>query len=113
MSSVESRRALLEAELDRWVKLLVQHANPQRILLFGSLASGKVEEWSDIDLVIVQETPLRFLDRIREVLQLLNPRVGADILVYTPDEFEQMTRERPFMRHEVLAKGKVLYERQS
>lgn len=56
---------------------------------------------------------MRFLDRIREVLQLLNPRVGADILVYTPDEFEQMTRERPFMRYEILEKGKVLYERAS
>lgn len=61
--------------------------------------------------MIVAETDLRFLDRIKEAIQLLRPRVGADILVYTPDEFEQLCRERQFFRTEMLEKGKVLYER--
>ena len=42
--------------------------------------------------------------------RLLRPRIGLDLLVYTPDEFEQLCRERPFFRDEVLGKGKVLYE---
>ncbi|MCS6950911.1 MAG: nucleotidyltransferase domain-containing protein [Armatimonadota bacterium] len=110
-SSPDDRRALLEAELQRWVQLLIEHENPQRILLFGSLATGNIEEWSDVDLVIIQETNLRFLDRTREMLRLLNPRVSVDILVYTPEEFERLLQERPFVRHEIWEKGKVLYER--
>ncbi len=88
------RRALLETELARYVQVLREHYAPQRILLFGSLASGQVSEWSDIDLVIIKETSRKFLDRTREVMQLLKPRVGIDILVYTPDEFAQMSQER-------------------
>ena len=106
------RRTLLEAELVRYVQALCEHYAPQRILLFGSLASGQVSEWSDIDLVIIKETDRKFLDRTREVMQLLKPRVGIDILVYTPDEFAQMSQERLFVRQEIAAKGRVLYERE-
>jgi len=106
----DTRRALLEVELQRYVALLRQHYRPRKILLFGSMASGEIQEWSDLDLVIVTETDLRFLDRTREVMQLLRPQVGVDILVYTPEEFEQLSRERLFFRNEILAKGKVLYE---
>ena len=74
------------------------------------MAAGSVGQWSDLDLVIVKETPLRFLDRTKEVMQLLRPRVGVDILVYTPEEFERLSHERAFFRTEIVEKGKVLYE---
>ena len=109
--SVTRRRAVLEAELERYVQLLREQYAPQRILLFGSLISGEVKEWSDIDLVIIKETERKFLDRTREVLQLLRPQVGVDILVYTPDEFDQLVQQRAFVRDEIVGKGKVLYER--
>lgn len=105
------RRAVLEAELARYVQLLREQYAPQRILLFGSLISGEIREWSDIDLVIIKETERKFLDRTREVLQLLRPQVGVDILVYTPDEFDQLVQQRAFVRDEIVGKGKVLYER--
>jgi len=109
--SVTRRRAVLEAELARYVQLLREQYAPQRILLFGSLTSGEIREWSDIDLVIIKETERQFLDRTREVLQLLRPQVGVDILVYTPDEFDQLVQQRAFVRDEIVGKGKVLYER--
>ena len=43
-------------------------------------------------------------------MQLLRPRVGVDILVYTPAEFERLSHERAFVRNEIVGKGKVLYE---
>ena len=65
----------------------------------------------DLDMVIVKETDAPFLDRTRQVLALLRPRVGLDVLVYTPEEFEQLRRERAFLRQEIVAKGQVIYER--
>lgn len=110
---LHDRRVLLEAELQRYLPLLQQQYRPEKVLLFGSMAAGDTGEWSDLDLVIVKETERRFLDRTKEVMQLLRPRVGVDILVYTPAEFEQLCRERPFFRTEIVGKGKVLYERRS
>ena len=105
------RRTRLEEELQRYLALLQKDDPPERIILFGSLANGDTEAWSDIDLVIVRETDKRFLDRIKEVMQLLRPQVGVDILVYTPAEFAQLAQARPFVRDEIVGKGRVLYER--
>jgi predicted nucleotidyltransferase len=105
------RRQLLEQELTRYVRLLTEHGDPERVIVFGSLATGHVRAWSDIDLVIVERTNLPFLQRLRQVRKLIRPKVGTDILVYTPEEFEQLRQERPFFREEILAKGMVIYER--
>jgi predicted nucleotidyltransferase len=110
---IRARQESLERELDRWLPLLVAHERPEKIILFGSFCSGDLSEWSDLDLVIVKETQAPFLERIRQVLELLKPQVGLDLLVYTPDEFERLSRERAFVRQEILNKGRVVYERGS
>lgn len=107
------RRALLDAELRRYIQVLREQYQPEKVILFGSLAAGETGEWSDIDLVIVKETGLRFLDRTKEVLRLLQPQVGVDILVYTPQEYARLIGERAFVQAEIAAKGKVLYARGS
>ncbi len=104
------RQAALVNELRRYVKILVSDYNPEKIILFGSLASEKVNPNSDIDLVVVMETDKSFLDRTKEIIERLQPRVGADFLVYTPDEFRQMP-ERVFFRKEIMGKGKIIYDR--
>ena len=109
----QGRRALLERELNRWLPLLIAREQPDKIILFGSYCAHQVSEWSDLDLVIIKETEALFLDRTRQVLELLKPQVGVDVLVYTPKEFEQLSQERAFVRQEIVAKGKVIYERGS
>lgn len=112
-SSPEARRRrALQRELKRWLPLLIANLRPEKIILFGSLAEGRVGEWSDIDLVIVQKTSLPFLRRVRQALLILKPRVGADLLIYTPEEFARLSKGRRFIREEILGKGKVIYERQ-
>ena len=101
------RKQLLEQELKRYLSLLTGHDQPERVILFG----GNVRPESDIDLVIIKQTELPFWKRLREMRRLLQPRVGTDILVYTPNEFDQLSRERPFFRDEILGKGRVVYER--
>lgn len=111
LSKAEERRKLLEQELDRYVKILTAHENPHLVIVFGSLASGQVHEWSDIDLVIVKETDLPFLDRMRAIREIIRPRVAVELLCYTPQEFAKLCAERRFFQEEILDKGKVLYER--
>jgi uncharacterized protein len=96
------RQHLLETELHRYVTILLEHYDPRSVWVFGSMATGTVHEWSDIDLVIVKETNQRFLERTKEVLRLLQPKVGLDVLVYTPDEFKQLCQERAFVRDEIM-----------
>jgi len=80
----EKRKEILEKELKRIVDVIIKGYLPEKIILFGSLAGGHVHEWSDIDMVVVKDTPKRFLDRIEEVLFMVYPKVGFNIVVYTP-----------------------------
>ena len=108
--TITRRRVFLEAELKRYLTVLAERYRPQKVLLFGSMAGNETGERSDLDLVIIKETDRRFLDRTKDVMRLLRPRVGVDILVYTPAEFESLSRDRDFVRREIVEKGKVLYE---
>jgi len=109
LEELQRRRAALEAELARFLDFLRTHYVPQRVILFGSLAEGRLHPDSDLDLVVGMPSSRPFLERIGELLERFRPRVGVDLLVYTPEEFEEI-RNRPFFREEVLAKGVVLYE---
>ena len=80
----------------------------QRVVLFGSLARGQPGLTSDLDLIIVWDTALGFVERTVELYRRLQPRVPTDLLVYTTDEMEWMV-ERPFVRR-ALEEGRVLYE---
>lgn len=91
------------------IRVLEEQYRPRRIVLFGSLATGEVSETSDLDLLIVKETSVPFYERLREVALLCPLDVGADLLVYTPDEVEEATRENRFFRDEILAKGREVY----
>ncbi len=77
-----ARKELLEQELDRYVRIPKKEENPDKVIMFGSLATGNVHEWSDIDLVVVNRTELPFFKRLQKISRLLQPTVGTDILYY-------------------------------
>ena len=83
--------------------------HPRKIILFGSVSRGEADHYSDIDLIIVYPTKKRFLDRLEELYQCWNINRAADILAYTPEEYETLLRESGFIR-DAVAKGRVIYE---
>lgn len=93
-------------------KIIVDEYQPEKIILFGSSATGRIHEDSDADLAIIKNTDRNFYDRISDVKSLIPHGIPVDALVYTPEEVEKMRKDKYgyFMRDEILGKGKVLYE---
>ena len=104
----ELNRALLEAQLSE-IRRRLAGMGVQKAILFGSLARDEVTPFSDLDLIIVQETDARFLDRLEPFYAGLDLRVDADILVYTPQELAEMQTWNRFIQ-QALREGKVIYE---
>lgn len=111
--SARKRHSKLIEELERFRNILLSSCNPEKIILFGSLAGGSANSTSDIDMIVVMDTDRPFLDRTKYMLKLLRPKVGIDLLVYTPAEFSEMTKTRSFFVKEMVEKGWVIYERRS
>ena len=62
-------------------------------------------------MAIIKKTKKQFIDRLIEVGHLVDNRLAMDFLVYTPEEFKNMSESNYFVRDEIVAKGKVLYEK--
>lgn len=83
----------------------------QKAILFGSFARNEASRHSDIDLILIQNTNLRFLDRYKGVLMEFSralPEWDIDLLIYTPEELAAISGRR-FIQ-QALKEGKVLYE---
>jgi predicted nucleotidyltransferase len=91
---------------------IVEAFAPERVILFGSYAHGKPTPDSDVDLLIVMESNERPSERRRAVSRLFRERpFPMDIIVRTPQEMKRsLERVDPFI-HDILLKGKVLYDR--
>ena len=110
---IEETMKVLVADprLDEIVRLL-QRYEPEQIILFGSRARGDADEHSDYDLIVIKRTRRPFLERLRDMVPyLVEFGRPAEILVYTPDEFERM-RETG-LGWLVRREGVTLYERPS
>lgn len=95
--------------IDEIIEIIVDKYGPvEKIILFGSHARGKADEYSDLDLIIIKKTDKRFVQRLVEVPLL---PVHADVFVYTPEEFKIMEEnENPFIIN-ALESAKIIYEK--
>lgn len=95
--------------LETLVRRLLSY-DPERIILFGSRAREEADEYSDYDVILIKRTSLPFVERLQEVAPLLAGYERAvEVLVYTPEEFEQM--QETGIGWIARQEGVILYER--
>jgi predicted nucleotidyltransferase len=94
------------------VNHIVNNFSPDEIILFGSYAYGKPTPWSDVDLLIIMETPKGELETSLDIVDSLPPTMfSLDILARDRQTIEHRnTMGDTFMR-EITSKGKILYAR--
>lgn len=99
--------------LPQAVKKIAETLKPEKIILFGSYAYGNPTPDSDVDLLVIMKTKASQKDRYLAVSRVLRPRqFPIDIIVKTPGEINKALKNQGnFFIREILAKGKVLYER--
>jgi len=94
-------------------KHIAEKYNPEKIILFGSHAYGKPTAWSDVDLLVVMDTPegeeFEKSLEVRDSLPFLN--FGLDIVVRSRKVIERRKKLGDWFLVDITEKGKVLYER--
>ncbi|MCJ7685724.1 MAG: nucleotidyltransferase domain-containing protein [Desulfobacteraceae bacterium] len=98
----------------------IRRINPQKIILFGSYASGVFSEDSDLDLVVILDSPeiaknydekMRNRLLVRRNIYALSKRVPVDLVVYTKGEYDIISESGSSFYNEIKKTGKVLYEK--
>lgn len=90
--------------------------HPDKIILFGSYATGVVHRDSDIDLLIIVSDQHRLSriprhQRYREVSEAIGDRLfPIDALVRSQSEIRRQIEAEDFFMIDILNEGKVLYD---
>ncbi len=88
--------------------------DPERVILFGSLARGTADDRSDVDLLVVcsihsnRRKVMVDMDRA-----LAGLGIARDIVVLTPEEYEEDRKIPGTVARPAWLEGRVLYERRS
>lgn len=93
------------------VKRIVQVADPEKIILFGSHATGHAGPGSDVDLMVVTskgESKRKMAMLLYETLW--NVGVPKDIVVVRPSQFEQYRDIVGTVIYPAAHEGRLLYE---
>ncbi|MGH2533172.1 MAG: HEPN domain-containing protein [Thermomicrobiales bacterium] len=93
---------------------IVREFRPERIVLFGSRAYGMPRADSDVDLMVIMETPLKSSEQRRAIRRAIDQRPLAyvDVHVRTPEQIAIGLAERDFFIEDVLLKGITIYARE-
>ncbi|MEJ5167039.1 MAG: nucleotidyltransferase domain-containing protein [Thermoanaerobaculia bacterium] len=84
----------------------------EKIILFGSYASGKPDKNSDIDLLVIIETDEKYPKLAAKIRLYLEENLGfsfpMDIFVRTPEEIENRIKMGDFFFKKILREGIIL-----
>jgi predicted nucleotidyltransferase len=98
-----ARREEILARVRDLAARLRRELGATRVLLYGSFASDRVHEGSDVDLVVVAPLTGKMHERIVRVFDLTD--LPVEPLVYTPEEFERRRADPTSMVAEALRTG--------
>jgi predicted nucleotidyltransferase len=95
------------ATLREVVRRIVEVAEPDQVILFGSAARGQLRPGSDFDLLVVKSGVLDTYELTRYLhAHLFDIRMPIDIIVATPEEIEA---SRFKMLGQIYAQGRRMY----
>lgn len=92
----EQRRAMLEAELARFVEELPPFGI-ERLYVTGAFGRRDVRADTPLEVLIVHLTAEPWHRRAEFFVDHLRPRLQTHFLVYTPDEFNELQDADPLL----------------
>jgi len=98
-------------DIDGFVRQIVAKFRPERIILFGSHAYGSPSSSSDVDIVVVMNTPLKPIEQEVLIRKEIPRPFPLDLIVMKPREFARRLKLGDTLIRTVTSKGKILYEK--
>ncbi len=95
--------------LDEIIRRIVEVAQPEQIILFGSAARGDMGPNSDADLLVVKSGVHRRRLAQAIYVNLIGVGQAVDVVVVTPEDVERYKDSFALVIEPALREGKVVY----
>lgn len=103
----------MERTLKKIVNYSVAVAAPEKIILFGSMATGKQNVYSDIDLLLISNV---IYEKRKAACQIANfigeLALKADVLIRSEAEIEKAFLTPYSFLSSIVKEGKIIYRKQ-
>lgn len=109
MDSSKAYKETIQIAKDR---LIAAYNHLKAIYLFGSFAWGQPDKDSDLDFLIVvnHSKEKKYKRAVKGLRALRGLRIAKDIIVYTKEEFEQISNDTTSLCYKIKKEGIKLYE---
>ena len=97
--------------IEKFARQIVQRFQPDKIILFGSYAQGNPTPDSDVDLLVIMSTRNQLEQAVRIDEAIEQRGFPLDLIVRTPQTLAKRLRMGDYFMQEIVARGKVLYEK--
>ena len=92
------------------IRRVVEAAQPDKIILFGSAARGEMGPNSDIDLLVIKAGKFNHWRLTTAIYRHLRGKgAPVDVVVVTPEEVELYGGSPYLVIHPALSEGRVVY----
>lgn len=92
------------------VERIVEVANPERIVMFGSAAQGAMGPDSDIDLLVIKQRPVHRRRLARAIYRrMIGVGQAVDVIVATPEDLERYGHSPGLIYRSALEEGVDIY----
>lgn len=91
---------------------IVQSVDPDKIILFGSRVKKEKQKFSDYDICVLKSGVEHKRKLAQQIYRkLFGTGAAVDIIIETPEKFEEL-KDKWFLIYNQIAKhGKILYEK--
>lgn len=97
--------------LQQIINSIVELVNPDKIILFGSRATGKAKKDSDYDICVLKKNIKKRRKLSQYLYMNMNTGIPVDIVVTTPRNLEENKDNWYYIDYDIFHEGKVIYEK--
>lgn len=107
---MNKKRTLSKETLQKIIRRVVEVAQPEKIILFGSAARGEMGQHSDVDLLVVKRGKFHQGHLMGEIyMNLHGVGQAVDVVLVTPEEVERYRDKHFLVIAPALREGKEVY----
>jgi len=97
------------ADIQKFVADVAREFLPEKVILFGSYATGSAKAESDVDLLVVMREDVSGARVAADIIMRLKPTLPVELVVRSSRQIKERLALNDFFLREIIAKGKELY----
>jgi predicted nucleotidyltransferase len=97
------------ADIHKFVADVAREFLPEKVILFGSYATGSAGAESDVDLLVVMSGDVSGARVSADIIRRLKPTLPVELVVRSSRQIKERLALNDFFLREIMATGKELY----